>query len=180
MVFISSTEADSMILESSKYGHSILVSRIMTSLSEHFQIDKKEWVLAGLLHDLDYDVIDGDISKHGFVAASMLKGKVSKDVLHAIMSHDYRTGIEPVNLLDKSLRFADALVVIIENQSIQSIQEDNEFTRFLNSESGKKPWIREIIESYSEEYNLEPIYLLREILAACIHVQNNAENILIE
>ena len=103
MAPISSTEAISMISESSKYEHSILVSRIMSSLAEHFQTDKEEWVLAGLLHDLDYDVIDGDMSMHGLVAASMLEGKVSEGVLHAIMSHDHRTGVEPVSLLDRSL-----------------------------------------------------------------------------
>ena len=165
MVSISTTEAISMISESSKYGHSILVSRIMSALAEYFQIDKEEWVVAGLLHDLDYDKMDGDMSKHGLVAASMLKDKVSDNVLHAITSHDHRTGIEPVNILDKSLKFADALAIIIENQSIQTIQEDDEFTRLLNLESEKKPWIREIIESYSTEYDLEPINLLREILA---------------
>jgi predicted hydrolase (HD superfamily) len=137
----------------------------MSSLAEYFQIDKEDWILAGLLHDLDYDMIDGDMSKHGFITTSMLKGKVSEDVLQAIMSHDHRTGIEPVNILDKSLKFADALAIIIENQSIQTIQEDDEFTRLLNLESEKKPWIREIIESYSTEYDLEPINLLREILA---------------
>jgi putative nucleotidyltransferase with HDIG domain len=165
MAFISSTEAISMISISTKYEHSILVSRIMSSLAKHFQIDKEEWVLAGLLHDLDYDVIEGDMSKHGFVTASMLKGKVSENVLQAIMSHDHRTGKEPVNQLDKSLRFADALAVLIEDQSIQSIQEECELSRLLNLESENKSWIREIIESYGAEYDNEPFHLLREILS---------------
>jgi putative nucleotidyltransferase with HDIG domain len=164
MVSISSTEAISMISESSKYEHSILVSRIMSSLAEHSQTDKEEWVLAGLLHDLDYDVIDGDMSKHGLVAASMLEGKVSESVLHAIMSHDHRTGVEPVRLLDRSLKFADAVAVLIEDQSILSVPEDDELLELLSLESVRKPWIREIIEAYCAEYDLEPIHLLREVL----------------
>ena len=165
MASISSTEATSMISESIKYEHSILVSRIMTSLAEHFHLNKEGWVLAGLLHDLDYDVIAGDMSKHGFVAASMLNGKVSEDVIHAIMSHDHRTGIDPVNLLDKSLKFADAFAILIEDQSIQGIERECEFTGLLNLESEKKPWIREIIESHCAEYDLKLLQLLRVVLA---------------
>jgi len=132
----------------------------MSSLAEHFQIEKEEWVLAGLLHDLDYDVIDSDMSKHGLVAASMLKSKVSEDVLQAIMSHDRRTGIEPVSLLDKSLRFADAFAVLIEDQSSLGVPENDKLVRLLGLESVRKPWIREIIESYCVEYDLKPIHLL--------------------
>ena len=164
MAPISSIEAISMISESSKYEHSILASRIMSSLAEHFQTDKEEWVLAGLLHDLDYDEVDGDMSKHGLVAASTLEGKVSEGVLHAIMSHDHRTGIEPVSLLDRSLKFADAFAVLMEDQSILRVPENDEFLRLLSLESIRKPWIREIIEAYFVELDLEPIHLLREVL----------------
>ena len=165
MDFISSNEAISMISESSKYTHSILVSRIMSSLATNFLEDKEEWMIAGLLHDIDYDLIDGDMSRHGLEAASILEGKVSEDVLHAIMSHDHRTGIEPANLLDKSLKFADAFAVLIEDQSILSVPENDKVLRLLGLESVRKPWIREIIESYCTEYDLKPIQLLREVLA---------------
>jgi len=137
MAPILSTEAISMISESSKYEHSILVSRIMSSLAEHFQTDKEEWVLAGLLHDLDYDEVDVDTNKHGLVAASMLEGKVSEGVLHAIMSHDHRTGVEPVNLLDKTLMFADAFAVLIEDQSLDHNSDEEEITEAISHEATK-------------------------------------------
>lgn len=165
MASISFTEAISMITVSSKYRHSLLVSRIMLFLAKHFQMDNEEWILAGLLHDLDYDVIDGYMSRHGLFAASMLNGKVSGDVLHAIMSHDHRTGVEPVNLLDKSLKFADAFAVLIEDQSILSVPENDNYLKLLSLESDRKPWISDIIDSYCAEYDLEPIQLLKEILA---------------
>jgi putative nucleotidyltransferase with HDIG domain len=154
MVSISSTEAISMISESSKYEHSIMVSRIMASLAEYFQIDNEDWVLAGLLHDLDYDLVDGDMSKHGIVAASMLKDKVSDNVLHAIMSHDHRTGIESITRLDKSLKFADSLAVLLEDQSVRHVPDADELSRLIDSESNVKPWIGDIIESYCAEYGL--------------------------
>jgi putative nucleotidyltransferase with HDIG domain len=154
MGFISSTEAISMISESSKYEHSILVSRIMSSLAEYHQIDKEEWVLAGLLHDLDYDKIEGDRSRHGLVAASLLEGMVSEKVLYAIRSHDHRTGIEPITQLDKSLKFADSFAVLLENQSVRTVPDIDELSRLIESESRVKPWIGDIIESYCDEYGL--------------------------
>ncbi len=163
MVPLSSTEAISMISESSKYGHSILVSRIMSALAEYFQIDKEEWVVAGLLHDLDYDKMDGDMSKHGLVAASMLKDKVSDNVLHAIMSHDHRTGIEPITRLDKSLKFADSLAVLLEDQSVQHVLDADELSRRIESESKVKPWIGDVIESYCAEYGL-PLHPILDLV----------------
>ncbi len=129
----------------------------MSALAEYFQIDKEEWVVAGLLHDLDYDKIDRDMSKHGLVAASLLEGKVSERVLHAIMSHDHRTGIEPVTRLDKSLKFADSFAVLLEDQSIGTVPDTDELSRLIESESKIKPWIGDIIESYCAEYSL-PLY----------------------
>jgi len=163
MLSISSTEAISMISESSKYGHSILVSRIMSSLAKHFHIDNEEWVLAGLLHDLDYDLVDGDMNKHGLVAASLLKDKVSDNVLHAIISHDHRTGIKPITRLDKSLKFADSLAVLLEDQSVRIVPDADELSRLIESESKVKPWIGDIIESYCAEYGL-PLHTILDLV----------------
>lgn len=163
MVSILSTEAISMISESSKYGHSILVSRIMSSLAEHYQIDKEEWVLAGLLHDLDYDLTRDDVSKHGMVAALRLEGKISENVLHAIKSHDHRTRIKPITRLDKSLKFADSLAVLLEDQSVRIVPDADELSRLIESESYVKPWIGDIIESYCAEYGL-PLHPILDLI----------------
>ncbi len=154
MGWLTRHEAQMLISKSSKYSHSILVSRIMSTLAERFKEDQDEWVIAGLLHDLDYDIVDGSTDKHGLVAASQLDGKVPGEVLHAIKAHDHRTGIEPLTLLDKSLKFADALAVLIEDQVIQSEVNGNELTRLMASESQDKPWIEKIIDSFCAEYNI--------------------------
>ena len=151
---ISVKEAMAMISKSSKYTHSILVSRIMSALAKKFQVDEDDWEIAGLLHDLDYDVTIGDMCKHGMVAASQLRGKVSENVLHAIKSHDHRTGTEPITRLDKSLKFADSIAVLLEDQSVQRVPDADELTRLIESESNVKPWIGDIIGSYCAEYGL--------------------------
>jgi len=154
MESISIKEAKSMISLSTKYKHSLLVSRIMSELAKHFTQDEVEWRLTGILHDFDYDSVENDMNRHGIVAASLLAGRVSEDVLHAIMSHDHRTDLEPVTLLDESLKFADALAVLCEDQSIKRVPENDEILMFLETESVRKPWVREIIVSYCSEYNL--------------------------
>lgn len=160
---ISVKEAMSMISKSSKYTHSILVSRIMSALATQFHVDEDDWEIAGLLHDLDYDMTIGDMSKHGMIAASLLEGKISENVLHAIKSHDHRTGIEPITRLDKSLKFADSLAVLLEDQSVRHVPDADELSRFVELESNVKPWIGDIIESYCAEYGL-PLHPILDLV----------------
>ena len=126
-------KALTFIESSSKRDHSLTVSRIMVQLAKHHGHDPSEWELAGLLHDLDYDETTGNREMHGIIASNRLEGNVSEHVLQAIRCHDHRTGIPVCTLLDRSLRFADAVSVLIEETST-ILQE--------------KPWLREIIEGY--------------------------------
>ena len=72
-------------------------------------MNEKEWELVGLLHDLDYDIIEGDVRRHGFIASEMLEGKLRPECLHAIRAHDYRTGVKPQSAIDKALIAADCI-----------------------------------------------------------------------
>ena len=67
--------------------HSLAVEICMKKLAEKFGEDENLWALAGLLHDLDYEETKNDFSKHGFITAEYLKGKVPEIVLDAIISH---------------------------------------------------------------------------------------------
>ena len=92
-----------------KKRHMIAISAIMKELAKRLGMDEGKWELVGLLHDLDYDVIRGDMRKHGLVAAEMMQGKLPEECLHAIRSHDYRTGVKPESMLDKALIAADCV-----------------------------------------------------------------------
>lgn len=122
-----------LIEQSSKREHSLLVSRIMIVMSESHGEDASDWELAGLLHDLDYDATVDDRGHHGVKAAEALSGLLDDEVLQAIKSHDHQSGYQPISLLDHSLRFADAVSMLL--------TEPNEIIK-------GKPWIREIIEGY--------------------------------
>lgn len=137
-------DALKIIQLTSRTDHAVLVSKIMVVLAEHHHEDVVDWELAGLLHDLDYDETVGKREKHGILAAQSLDGKVVPSVLKAIKSHDHRTGIEPTTLLDFSLRFSDAVSILIKES--ETVFEE-------------KPWIKKTIESYElqEGLNVEEI-----------------------
>ena len=161
---ISKEEALQMISASSKLAHSILVSKIMVRLAEQLREDADEWEIAGLLHDLDYDLVQDDPSQHGVKAAAILDGKVSKEVLRAIMAHDHRTGQKAVTLLDRALVFSDSLTMLIEDQSLDRDSDEEEITEAILLEAKTKPWIPQIINRFHLETDFDSRALLNVIL----------------
>jgi len=135
-----------LIEKSSRREHSLLVSRIMVELSNAHGEDVSDWEMAGLLHDLDYDSTVDDREHHGVKAAEALSGLLNEAVIHAIKSHDHRSGHQPSSLLDNSLRFADAVSVLL-TETDAVIKE--------------KPWIREIIVGYQMPEGLSLSELIR-------------------
>jgi putative nucleotidyltransferase with HDIG domain len=100
---------DEYVMSAEKRQHILVVSAIMKELAVKLGFDEHEWELVGLLHDLDYDIIKGDLSKHGLVAAEMLHDRIPERCLHAIRSHDYRAGVKPESVLDKALIVSDCV-----------------------------------------------------------------------
>lgn len=135
-----------LVEKTSRLEHSLLVSRVMVSLSEAHGESCADWEVAGLLHDLDYDVTRNDRRLHGLKAAESLEGLLPEHVLQAIKAHDHRTGIEPDSPLDHGLRFADAVSVLIEDGNVDG-----------------KPWIREIIDGYSMPIGLNLAALIKSV-----------------
>jgi len=161
---ISKKEALQMISESSKLAHSILVSKIMVRLAEYLPEDPTEWEIAGLLHDLDYDLVQDDPSQHGIKAAAILDGKVSKEVLQAIMAHDHRTGLKAETLLGRALMFSDSFAILIEDQSLDQDSDEEEIAEAITLEAKTKPWIPQIINRFCLETDIDSRALLKVIL----------------
>ncbi|RLF10840.1 MAG: phosphohydrolase [Thermoprotei archaeon] len=90
--------------------HMLAVEAIMRKLAEKLGGEPELWSLTGLLHDLDFEDTRNDPSRHGIVAAEMLRGLVPEEVLRAIMAHNFEhTGIKPQSTLEKALIAADAV-----------------------------------------------------------------------
>ena len=141
-------DALNLIRLTSRYDHSVLVSRIMVILVEHHHEDIQDWDLVGLLHDLDYDETAGNREMHGILAAKSLDGLVNTSVLDAIRSHDHRASDDPTTLLDHSLKFSDAVSIVIEESD--SVLAD-------------KPWLKKIIESYELQEGLSLEEIIKQV-----------------
>lgn len=154
-------EALELIKGSSKFSHSLLVSKIMRVLAEILIEDEDEWGLVGLLHDLDYDIVHSEMHRHGIVAAEMLEGKLSDTALHAIRSHDHRTEVKPQTPLDGSLIFADSLAVLMEDQGLTPLVDASSSHRALREEANSKPWISENILTYCDKMEISVSQILQ-------------------
>lgn len=92
--------------------HMLATEAVMRRLAEKLGEDESLWGLAGLLHDLDYDLTADDFPRHGRLTAEMLAGTdVPEEAVYAIQSHP---GHFPrKNPLDKALYAVDPVTGLI-------------------------------------------------------------------
>jgi len=88
--------------------HVLAVEAIMRGLAEYLNEDVEKWGLVGLLHDLDFELVGKDLNEHTKKTAEILKGKVSEEIIHAIMAHNEKSGVQAQNKMEYALRAADA------------------------------------------------------------------------
>jgi len=168
---ISKEEALKLIERTSKYSHALTVSAIMRKLAERLGEDEEKWEIVGLLHDLDYDLVRDDASKHGMVTSEILRERLPPDCLSAIKSHDRRTGFKPESKLDKALIVSDTLALIIEEiekrteLSVERIEEE------IERVSNQQPW-RENNLQRIEELDLEIHGVLQLVVESLRHQFN--------
>ncbi len=93
--------------------HMIAVGAIMRALARRLGEDERLWELVGLLHDIDYEMVGGDMGRHGIVSAEILSGKLPEEALRAIQAHNELTGVKDDSKLAVALRAADQLSGLI-------------------------------------------------------------------
>ncbi len=94
--------------------HMLAAEAIMRALARHFGEDEAEWGLAGLLHDIDVELTDNDMSAHSMLGADLARELgASEAVAHAILAHNQRHGASLETRLDKALFCTDPLTGLI-------------------------------------------------------------------
>jgi len=94
--------------------HMLATEAIMRALAHRFNENENEWGLAGLLHDIDVEVTNADMSLHSKRGAEMAKQLgANETVCHAILVHNDAHGVPCVSLLDKALFCTDPLTGLI-------------------------------------------------------------------
>lgn len=99
--------------------HMLASEAMMRALAKKLEPEKEEvWAMAGLLHDLDYEVIKNPKTEHGKKTVEILK-KQNKDlpeeVYSTILAHCYNLypEHEPKNKMEWSLFIGDSLTGLI-------------------------------------------------------------------
>ena len=94
--------------------HMLATEAIMRALARHLGEDEEEWGLTGLLHDIDMELIDGDMNSHSKLGADLARELgASEAMAHAILCHNETHGILLETKLDKALFCADPLTGLI-------------------------------------------------------------------
>ncbi len=96
--------------------HMLATEAIMRALAKHFNENEEVWGLAGLLHDLDMEIVDYRLNpeKQGVVGAEMLeKMGVDRVITEAIKAHNEATGKQRESLIEKAIFCTDPLTGLI-------------------------------------------------------------------
>ena len=94
--------------------HMLATEPIMRALARRFGEDEEEWGLTGLLHDIDMELTEGDMSSHSKLGADLARELgASEAMAHAILCHNQAHGIPLETKLDKALFCADPLTGLI-------------------------------------------------------------------
>jgi putative nucleotidyltransferase with HDIG domain len=94
--------------------HMLATEAIMKALAERFGEDAEEWGMAGLLHDIDVELTEGDMSNHGRLGADLVREMgIDETTVHAILAHNEMLGVPRETKLDKALFCADPLTGLI-------------------------------------------------------------------
>ena len=94
--------------------HMLATEAIMRALAKRLGEDEEEWGLTGLLHDIDMELTEGDMSTHSKLGADLVREMgASEAMAHAILCHNEAHGIPRESKLDKALFCADPLTGLV-------------------------------------------------------------------
>ncbi|MFH1662844.1 MAG: HD domain-containing protein [Chloroflexota bacterium] len=94
--------------------HMLATEVIMRALARKFGEDEEEWGLAGLVHDIDAELTEGDMDNHSKLGADLVREMgASEAVAHAVLCHNEAHGVACEAKLDKALFCTDPLTGLI-------------------------------------------------------------------
>ncbi len=68
--------------------HSFASEAVLRGVAKKLGKNEDEYGIAGLLHDIDVEITNADPFKHGPYAEKLLKGKITSEMLDAIVMHN--------------------------------------------------------------------------------------------
>jgi len=97
-------------------NHCLATGAIMKALAIPLNGDPAQWEEIGILHDIDYELVKGDMQQHGVMGAEMLrKAGRSGDISRIVQGHNHllHTGsyTEPVEIALQAADSASGLII---------------------------------------------------------------------
>jgi len=94
--------------------HMLATEAIMQALAERLDEDQDKWGITGLLHDIDMELTEGDMTNHSRLGADLVREMgVSEEIAHAILTHNEAHDIPRESKLDKALFCTDPLTGLV-------------------------------------------------------------------
>lgn len=162
--------------------HCLATEAIMRALADYFHEDKEKWGLAGLLHDIDLEKVQGNLAEHSLLGAKMLEDLgVEKDICQAVKVHNEAHGIAPQTLMEKALFVTDPLTglivaatLVLPSKKIKDLNPQNVLNRF-KEKSFARGANREIIGKCQDYLNLSLEEFIKIGLKAMQDIANDLE-----
>jgi putative nucleotidyltransferase with HDIG domain len=94
--------------------HMLATEAIMRALAKKLGENEEEWGITGLIHDIDMELVEGDMRSHSKLGADIAQELGANETMaHAILCHNEAHGIPRETKLDKALFCADPLSGLI-------------------------------------------------------------------
>ena len=94
--------------------HMLAAEAVMRALAWRLGEDEETWGLTGLLHDIDVELTEGDMTQHSMLGSDLARELgASEEMVHAILAHNQEHGIALETKLDMALYCADPLTGLI-------------------------------------------------------------------
>lgn len=94
--------------------HCYASKAVLHAIANRLEKDEEEWGLAGLFHDTDVEITNGDPQIHGSFAEKLLKGKITDKMLVAIVMHnEIASGKERTTIFQHALAAGETITGLI-------------------------------------------------------------------
>lgn len=148
-------------------NHCIAVGEIMKALARKLGEDEEEWMVLGILHDIDYEKTKETPEKHGLLAREILEGKVDEEIIKAIERHNPMTGNVPETLMEKALVSADAVsgliiatALVMPGRTLQEVRVESLINKFKQKDFARAVPRENILKCKEIGLNLEEFFEL--------------------
>ena len=94
--------------------HMLATEAIMRALARKLGENETEWSITGLIHDIDVELVEGDMGSHSKLGADIAREfGANENMVHAILCHNEAHDVPRETRLDKALFCANPLSELI-------------------------------------------------------------------